>query len=185
MRWENKFDPTDFGVAYDKNVKKLKVRSPLYYGELLNVIGDRCGGQLFQWLKLFLSGDKTVAKPISIVYDLSSLRGGALFLHNIIWMQCLLQKLQNKPTFTPPMRLYKAILRSDDAGRVTCYPKLINKEVVPALNKGKLEELQSLYDAIEGLRYLIQLHSRIQILCNTTMLTFHLGNYASDLLKTM
>ena len=52
LRWENKINPAERGDAMDENVKKLKVWSPLYYGELPFVIGGWCGGRLFQWLKL-------------------------------------------------------------------------------------------------------------------------------------
>ena len=170
-RWENKINPAECGDAMDENVEKLKVWSPLYYGELLFVIGGWCGGRLFQWLKLSPRGKKIHAEPISVVYDLNLMSGGALLLHSVIRMHCLLRKLQDKLTTFPPVRLYKRILCGDGGGLVTFYPAFVIKEVVPALINDRVEELQSLYDAIKGSTYLIKLRGKIRNFRTKTVLT--------------
>ena len=171
LRWENKIRAEDFLLALEENVEKLKEWSPLYYGDLPYVIGGCCGGRLFQWLKLSPRGKEIVAEPISVVYELNKPSGVALFLHSIIRMHCLLRKLQDKLTSRgPAVRIYKAIPRGDDGGLITFYPDFVCKEIVPALSTVRIDELQSLYDAVKGSRYLIQLGGKIRTLCAKTVL---------------
>lgn len=48
LRWETRIDNAHFTAALEENAKKLKIWSPLYYGELPFVIGGCCRGNKFQ-----------------------------------------------------------------------------------------------------------------------------------------
>ena len=64
LRWENKLDEGEFQTALEENTNKLKVWSPLYYGELPYVIGGCSAGRSIQWLKLSPKDRKIIAEPI-------------------------------------------------------------------------------------------------------------------------
>jgi hypothetical protein len=93
LRWENKFEAGEVGLAANENASKLKEWSTLYYGKLPYVIGGRCGGGSFRWLKLSPNGKVIRHEGISGFYDLNTAKGIVDLLHSVIRMHRLLQKL--------------------------------------------------------------------------------------------
>jgi hypothetical protein len=168
LRWENKFEVGEVGLAAEENASKLKEWSTLYYSKLPYVIGGCCGGGSFQWLKLSPNGKVIRLEIISRPFDLPTAKGIADLLHSVIRMHCLLQKLQETLTEFPPMQLYAKIPRAD-GGAVTIYPGSIQKEL-NALKSGDVKELQALYDNTAQSKYLIHLEDKIiSIRAKTTL----------------
>ncbi|CAM6092080.1 unnamed protein product [Calypogeia fissa] len=105
LRWENNIDMLDLVRAADENTSKLKACRLPY------VIGGCCAGRQFRWLKLYPTGKKIVFQFISGRYDLNMLSEVARFLHSIIQMHCLLQKLQEEMGDEISLGLYDTLER--------------------------------------------------------------------------
>ncbi|CAM6086008.1 unnamed protein product [Calypogeia fissa] len=155
LRWENNIDMLDLLSAADENTSKLKAWSTMFYGRLPYVIGGCCVGRQFRWLKLYPTGEKIVCQFISGHYDLNMLSDVARFLHSIIQMHCLLQKLQEEVGDEINLTLYDTLERQG-GGQVTIYPNFVWKEI-PALDKDRSRMIESVYEAIKDSSYLIQL----------------------------
>jgi len=90
LRWENKIAPAHFSSTIEEIIKKLKVWSPLDYGEFPHVIGNCCDGRKRQWLKFFLKDKVDIVELISKQNDLWKSRSIVELLYNVVQMHCLL-----------------------------------------------------------------------------------------------